>query len=152
MASPIQNVLNPENYEEAREAGGGGGRKEFFAHRDAEFVAHRNALLGQLDTISGVLSAQSQGDVGYVKVILRRDAWAKSHRPVASLFRENRTPVVGGSDLGVMIVEARPSRLREVAAEIARAEIHTEMRFNEQKQKDGGSLLGSLGQHQLLSE
>ena len=136
MSSPIQIVLNPENYEEARQAGGGGGRKDFFAHRDAEFVAHRNALQSQLDTISGVLSAQSQGDVGYVKIILRRDAWAKSHRPVVSLFRENRTPVVGGGDLGVMIVEARPSRLREVAAEIARAEIHTEMRFNEQKLKD----------------
>ena len=136
MASPIQIVLNPENYEEAREAGGGGGRKDFFAHRDTEFVAHRNALVGQLDTISGVLSAQSQGDVGYVKVILRREAWAKSHRPVATLFRDNRTPVVGGGDLGVMIVEARPGALRQVAAEMARAETHTEMRFNEQKQKD----------------
>ncbi len=136
MASPIQIVLNPENYEEAREAGGGGGRKDFFAHRDAEFVAHKNALMGQLDTISGVLSAQSQGDVGYVKVILRREAWAKSHRPVATLFRDNRTPVVGGGDLGVMIVEARPSTLRQVATEIARAETHTETRFNEQKQKD----------------
>src|SRR5690606_3146882 len=39
-------------------------------------------------------------------------------------------------DLGVMIVEARPSRLREIAAEIARAETHTEMRFNEQKRRD----------------
>ncbi len=136
MASPIQIVLNPENYEEAREAGGGGGRKDFFAHRDAEFVAHRNALVGQLDTISGVLSAQSQGDIGFVKVVLRREAWAKSHRPVASLFRDNRTPVVGGGDLGVMIVEARPGALRQVAAEIARAETHTEMRFNEQKQRD----------------
>lgn len=136
MASPIQIVLNPENYEVAREVGGGGGRKDFFAHRDAEFVAHRNALLGQLDTISRVLSAQSQGDVGYVKVILRREAWAKSHRPVASLFRENRTPVVGGGALGVMIVEARPDTLRQVAAEMAKAETHTEMRYNEQKQKD----------------
>lgn len=136
MASPIQIVLNPENYEEAREASGGGGRKDFFAHRDAEFVAHKNALMGQLDTISGVLSAQSQGDVGYVKVILRREAWAKSHRPVATLFRDNRTPVVGGGDLGVMIVEARPSTLRQVATEIERAETHTETRFNEQKQKD----------------
>ncbi len=27
MASPIQIVLNPENFEEAREAGGGGGAK-----------------------------------------------------------------------------------------------------------------------------
>lgn len=136
MASPIQIVLNPENYEEAREAGGGGGRKDFFAHRDAEFVKHRTALMGQIDTISGVLSAQAQGDVGFVKVILRREAWAKSHRPVASLFRNDRTPVVGGGDLGVMIIEARPGALRQVAAEIAKAETHTEMRFNEKKQKD----------------
>lgn len=136
MASPIQIVLNPENYEEAREAGGGGGRKDFFAHRDAEFITHRTALMNQLDAISGVLSAQSQGDVGFVKVILRREAWAKSHRPVTRLFRDNYTPVVGGGDLGVMIVEASPSTLRQVAAEIARAETYTNMRFNEKKQKD----------------
>lgn len=136
MASPIQIVLNPENYEEAREAGGGGGRKDFFAHRDAEFRTHRDALIGQIETISGVLSAQSQGDVGYVKVILRREAWAKSHRPVQSLFRSDRTPVVGGGDLGVMLIEARPSTIRQVAAEIAKAETHTEMRFNEYKQKE----------------
>lgn len=136
MASPIQIVLNPENYEEARDAGGGGGRKDFFAHRDAEFTAHRAALMGQIDTIAGVLSAQAQGDIGFVKVILRREAWAKSHRPIASLFRHDRTPIVGGGDLGVMLVEARPGTLRQVAAEIAKAETHTEMRFNEQKQKD----------------
>lgn len=136
MASPIQIVLNPENYEEAREAGGGGGHKDFFAHRDAEFIIHRIALMNQLDAISGVLSAQSQGDVGFVKVILRREAWAKSHRPVTRLFRDNYTPVVGGGDLGVMIVEASPSTLRQVAAEIARAETYTNMRFNKKKQKD----------------
>jgi hypothetical protein len=136
MASPIQVVLNPENYEEAREAGGGGGRKDFFARRDSEFRVHRAALIGQIDAISGVLSAQSQGDVGFVKIILRREAWAKSHRPVVTLFRNDRTPVVGGGDLGVMIIEARPGTLRQVAAEIARAETHTQMHFNEQKQRD----------------
>jgi hypothetical protein len=55
MASPIQIVLNPENYEEIREAGGGGGRKDFFAHRDAAFAAHRATLMGQIEAISGVL-------------------------------------------------------------------------------------------------
>lgn len=136
MASPIQIVLNPENYEEAREAGGGGGRKDFFAHRDSEFVAHRAALVKQIETISGVLSAQTQGDVGYVKIVLRREAWAKSHRPITSLFRSDRTPVVGGGDLGVMLVEARPNTLRQVATEIAKAESHTVLRFNEQRQRD----------------
>jgi hypothetical protein len=136
MASPIQIVLNPENYEEVRDAGGGGGRKDFFAHRDREFRAHQAGLIAQIDTISGVLSAQSQGDVGYVKVILRREAWAKSHRPVGALFRSERTPVVGGGDLGVKIIEARPTTLRQVAIEIARAETHTQMRFNERAQRD----------------
>ena len=135
MASPIQIVLNPENYEEAREAGGGGGRTDFFAQRDTEFVAHRSALISQIEAISSVLSAQSFGDVGFVKVILRKEALAKSHRPVTVLFREDRTPVVGGGDLGVIIVEARPGTLRQVAAEIARAETVTEMRYNPQKDK-----------------
>jgi hypothetical protein len=136
MASPVQIILNPENYEEAREAGGGGGRKDFFAHKDREFIAHRSALISQLDAISGTLSAQAQGPVGFVKVVLRREAWAKSHRPVATLFRQDRVPVVGGGDLGVMIVEAQPESLRKVAAEIGRAETHTEMRFDPYKEKE----------------
>ena len=136
MASPVQIVLNPENYEEARVTNGGGGRKDFFAHRDREFRVHQTALIGQLETISGVLSAQSQGDVGFVKVVLRREAWAKSHRPMATLFRNDRTPIVGGGDLGVMIIEARPSTMRQVAAEIAKAEAHTEMRFDPNREKE----------------
>ncbi len=136
MASPIQVVLNPENFEEAREASGGGGRKDFFADRDREFGAHKAALMAQIDTISGVLAAQSQGPIGYVKVILKREAWAKSHRPVGTLFRSDRAPVVGGSDLGVMIVEARPSGLSQIKAEIAKAETQTRLRFDETRGKE----------------
>lgn len=136
MASPIQIVLNPENYEEARVTNGGGGRKDFFANRDREFRAHQASLINQIETISGILSAQSEGDVGYVKVILRREAWAKSHRPMATLFRDDRTSIVGGGDLGVMIVEGRPHTLRQVAAEIAKAETTTRMRFDSYKEKD----------------
>lgn len=136
MASPIQVVLNPENYEEAREAGGGGGRKDFFAHRDREFRTHQAALIDQLDTISGSLSAQAQGPIGYVKVILRREALAKSHRPVAALFRRDHAPVVGGGDLGVMIVEGQPAALRQVGDEIRKAETHTAMRYDETKGKE----------------
>lgn len=136
MASPIQIVLNPENFEEAREASGGGGRKDFFAHRDREFGVHKNALINQIDTISSVLSSQSQGAIGYVKVILRREAWAKSHRPIGTLFRSDRVPVVGGGDLGVMIVEGQPSTLAHVKTEISKSETQTRMRFDENKGKN----------------
>ena len=130
MASPVQIILNPENYEEARQAGGGGGRKDFFAHRDRDFAAHRSMLVSQLDAISGVLTAQAQGPVGFVKVILRREAWAKSHRPITALFRQDRAPVVGGGDLGVLIVEVQPESLSRVAAEVARAEPHTNTKID----------------------
>ncbi len=43
MASPIQIILNPENYEEARETSGGGPKKDFFANRDQDFENTRHA-------------------------------------------------------------------------------------------------------------
>ena len=131
MANPIQIVLNPDNFDEAREAGGGGGRKDFYAHRDREFIAHKAALMDQLDSISKTLNAQSHGPIGYLKVMLRREAWAKSHRPVSKLFRSDRTPVVGGGDLGEMLVEGHPTTLAQVRTEIQRSETVTLMRFNE---------------------
>lgn len=136
MASPIQIVLNPENYEEAREAGGGGGRKDFFAHRNRDFATHRKALISQLDAVSGILSAQATGPVGFVKVILRREAWAKSHRPMTALFRQDLAPVIGGGDLGVMIVEAEPAGLRQVAAEMARTEDDTRTKIDPNSGKE----------------
>ena len=136
MPSPIQIVLNPESYEEARESGGGGGARDFFAHSDREFKTHKAAVIDQLQAVAAILRAQAQGNIGYVKVILRREAWAKSHRPLAALFRSGRTPLVGGGDLGVMIVEARPSTLLDVATEVAKAEEHTIMRFEEARGKD----------------
>ena len=131
MASPIQIVLNPENYQEIRKTGGGGWRKDFYAWRDHEFAAHRDALADQIDAISATLSAQSQGPIGYLKVVLRQKAWAKIHRPVTSLFPPSRTPVVGGGDLGEMFVEVCPDRLAWVKDRIKKTENDTKIEFNE---------------------
>lgn len=136
MASPIQIVLNPENYGEARETAGGGPRKDFFANRDREFREHKAQLLAQLAAISEVMKAQTQTDITFVKVILRRSAWAKSHRPLKALFKSDRTPLVGGGDIGVMIVEANPRSIALVASEINRAEDQTTLRFVEVLNKE----------------
>jgi hypothetical protein len=108
MVSPIQIILHPENYEGVRETAGGGPRKDFFANRDEEFGEHKARLIAQLRAIADSLRANPQTDLGYLKVILRRSAWAKSHRPLKTLFKPDRTPTMGGADLGVMLVEARP--------------------------------------------
>jgi hypothetical protein len=44
MASPLQIILNDKDYQEARDAGGGGLKKDFFANRDREFREHKKAL------------------------------------------------------------------------------------------------------------
>ena len=131
MASPIQIVLNPENYGQARETAGGGPRKDFFAGRDNEFVVHKTKLIAELNAIAQALQAQPYSDIGFVKVILRRDAWAKSHRPLKALFKPERTPLVGGEDLGVMVVETRPPAIARVVEDIQSAEEYTDYRFVE---------------------
>ncbi|WP_375459870.1 hypothetical protein [uncultured Enterovirga sp.] len=94
MASPIQIILNQENFEQAREAGGGGPKKDFFAGNDDAFRKHKTALTDQLDNVAAAIESQEQGDVGVIKVILRRPAWAKSHRPTRSLFKPDRISLV----------------------------------------------------------
>jgi len=131
MVGPIQIVLHPENFHEARETGGGGPGTDFFADKDPEFDVHKNALQEQLRAIATAFESQKHTDIGYLKVILRREAWAKSHRPVKALFKSPRTPVVGGGDLGIMLVQATPGALLDVAAEISKAEYPTNWRYVE---------------------
>ena len=128
MTSPIQIILNQENFEQARETGGGGPKKDFFAGRDDEFRRHKRALADQLGGIASALEAQNQGDVGVIKVILRREAWAKSHRPLRSLFKIDRISLVGGGDLGEMYFEARPNILHAIARDISASENSTNLK------------------------
>lgn len=128
MASPIQIILNQENFEQAREVAGGGPKKDFFAERDEAYVRHKRTIQDQLEGLATALEAQPQGQLGIVKVILRRSAWAKSHRPLRALFKAELTPVVGGGDLGEMYVEARPGTLRLIAQAVRATEEHTNLR------------------------
>lgn len=135
MVSPVQVILNPENFEEARETGGGGPNKEFFPGRDKDFLGHKRHLLRQISKISRALSNQSDTDIGYLKVVLRREAWAKSHRPFRSLFKLDLVPVVGGIDLGEMLFEVNPEVLSLVAREVKQSEETTTWKLNKRTGK-----------------
>lgn len=130
MAAPIQIVLNHENFEEAREVSQGGSKKDFFAHRDADFAAHKRGLIERAESIANILEGQPEGGIGFVKVVLRKSAWAKSHRPLNSLFRADRVPLVGGGDLGELYFEVDPPRLRTLGREIRKAEEETRLKLN----------------------
>ncbi len=130
MASPIQIVLNPDNYEQARDGGGGGAQTDFFFGKDEEFKRHQRTLSRQLNGLANALQTQRDTDIGYVKVKLRRAAWAKSHRPFDQLFKNRHTPLAGGLDLGELIVEACPQPLRAIASKVMDAEPESRTREN----------------------
>jgi hypothetical protein len=122
--NPVQVILNAENYVTDRTRQAGGGHKDFYAGHDKEFVRHRDALATQIGGIRKAL-IESSADLGYAKVKLRKDAWAKSYRPVQSLFTDDRTPTVGGGSLGEMVVEINPAALEVVGSIVRSAEAST---------------------------
>ena len=123
--SPIQVVLNANDFRTDRDKPAGGGATDFFAGDDAGFARHRTAILSQLKMVRSALSKDGTEAIGYARVTLRQKAWAKSHRPVAKLFKEDRVQIVGGDDLGQMLVEVTARALDEISEEVRKAEPET---------------------------
>lgn len=132
MAAPIQVVINPHNFHEDRDKAGGGPSTDFFAGRDTQFEAHRNAFADTLLRCAEALDRKTgiDGGIGTLKIILRREAWAKSHRPFRALFKPRLTPCIGGLDLGQLLVRVTPESLRSVADAALAAEPTTTWRRN----------------------
>ncbi|MDX8496615.1 S8 family peptidase [Mesorhizobium sp. VK22B] len=125
MATPVQIVLNANNFSEDRDVPSGrGNRTDFFQDNESAFPAHREKIAAQLEGVAEEIRRNmvSFGEVGHVKVILRRRAWAKSHRPLTALFPNDRTPLVGGLDLGELILEVTPRSLDHAAGQVRLAE------------------------------
>ncbi|WP_412163253.1 S8 family serine peptidase [Curtobacterium flaccumfaciens] len=117
--APVQLVLNSAQFRADRDAAGGGGGHDFYAGRDAAFAEHRDALVADLSEI-----ASTEGDEAliHLRVMMRRNALAKSHRPFGSLFRARLATHVGTQRYGELIFATTPSLLREVRDLVASAE------------------------------
>ena len=131
--SPIQVVLNSNDFIESVEKPGGGDKKDFFAGNDKAFAEHKNRLSQQLKALDQTPRNKAYSDVSFAKVIMRQSALAKSHRPTGSLFTDAIAPVVGAGDLGELFVELNPNAIRTVTNRIMEAEPETRMR-----EKDDG--------------
>src|SRR5687767_4988171 len=103
-SSPIQVVLNSNDFISIWDREGGGEHKDFYAGNDSDFVAHKSKLSGQLGSIKKIQTSNKFSDIMYAKVVLKQSAIAKRHRPTGSVFN-TIAPVVGAGDLGVIIVE-----------------------------------------------
>lgn len=132
--NPVQIVLNANNYIAFQERSGGGGNRDFFAERDTEFAAHKTKLTVQLDSIREAV-ARSSNSAAFIKVKLRREAWAKSHRPTHKLFQPAIFPSAGVDGIGEIYYRVSAATLPKLLATIAEAEPETRHKFNEHTQK-----------------
>lgn len=112
--SPVQIVLNTNDFIEALDNKGGGPSKDFFAGNDSDFVEHRDNLQKQLSEIRSMQLVNSFAKISYAKVTLKQAALAKSHRPTSQIFKRDIAPVVGAGDLGELFVELTPESINEI--------------------------------------
>lgn len=131
--SPVQIVLNSNDFIEALENNGGGSFKDFFAGSDSEFVEHRENLQHQLNEIKNMQMVNSFAKVSFAKVNLKQAALAKSHRPTTQLFKKDVAPVVGAGDLGELFVELTPEIIDTLRFKVGQAEPET--RYKEKNGK-----------------
>ena len=130
MNLPVQVILNPETFVRLPKKLPVGGKKDFFGGRNEQFEIHRNGLIDQIQSIASHLGNNPYGSVGIVKVKMRSEALAKSHRPHTSLFTRALTPIVGGADLGEILIEATPSSLSKVQGTMEMAEVNPKIYEN----------------------
>lgn len=119
---PIEIVLDVRKFQDVRVRTPGGNPKEFFDGNDAGFVAHRGNIQRSLVAVAQKLRASNAGRVGFMRVRMREEALAKSHRPVTSLFQPNITPTIGSSGVGELIVQVTPFTIERALAQTAKAE------------------------------
>jgi hypothetical protein len=109
---PIQVFMGTRQFIEREEPEPfGGGAKDFFTGDDAGFARHKERLRGRIRAVAGGLRRAGE-PMGFVKVVQREQALAKSHRPLRSLFsRAHRFALVGADAVGEMLFQVTPDAL-----------------------------------------
>jgi len=115
--NPILRVPPREQDYRQPEGGGGGGAKEIVEVTQLL----RESLCGKVQETSASLSAgftQWPEIPAVVKLTLRENALAKSHRPMQLLDRAE-TPLIGAAGLGQLLISVTPSTLNQLNTQIA---------------------------------
>lgn len=106
--------------------------KDFFDHDDEGFALHKNQIIESLGELDRIQKEGGQHRTIFVKVSMRRDALAKSYRPINRLFTErNHCEVVGGLRMGEMIIKFMPDAAQKVKDSITEhAELQVRQKYN----------------------
>lgn len=130
---PVQVVLDAERFVEAFSRPPGRRKhRDFFEGNDEGFQVHKSRLIERLVGILKSLEA-SNSRLGYIRVQVRAEALAKSHRPTTVLFTADRgLPLVASEGNGELIFQATDQAVRRLIADIeAKAEPNVKIVTNE---------------------
>ena len=125
--NPIQIVLDTQNFVGQAEINPGGSNKDFYEGNDSEFIQHRTALLGQVNSLREYSDRHSNTNTLFAKVTLQSGAIAKSHRPINKIFNLKKHDYVGGSTIGSMLLEIDPEQIDDIYESISSAEDDTNL-------------------------
>jgi len=133
--APIQVILNADGYRKDREtkrpASAG---TDFCAGESSAFATHKKNLQEQLASIKKNISepsrSQAYGSSAFIKVSMKPNALAKSHRPTTAIFRSDKAPEVGVDGLGELICEVNKQSIEWVQSAIEKAELIVRQRIN----------------------
>lgn len=120
--SPVQVVLNADNFIQNHDRLPGGSNKDFFAENNTLFKTHKKNLLSQLDSIESYQVKNKFSKFVFAKVVLRPSALAKSHRPTTKMFNPLIAPVVGGGELGEIFVGLNSAAILQLKNTVEKAE------------------------------
>lgn len=137
--APIQVILNADGYRRDRDTKRpNGAGTDFFEGQSGAFATHKESLKQQLALISSQILEPSRtrkyGDSAYIKITMRPDALAKSHRPTTAIFRSDKAPEVGVDGLGELICEVNEQSLKWVHSSIEKAELTVRQRLDKKKE------------------
>ncbi|WP_456284143.1 S8 family peptidase [Microbacterium sp. JZ101] len=132
---PVQVVTNPQRLRTPREKNRPGkAGDDFFAGDDAGFALHRDFLAASLrDVIATVRSdawQRNNGDAAHIKVTMRPQAIAKSHRPQRAVFRAKVAPHVATARIGEPIYAVTSAALQQIADLVATAPTEVETKID----------------------
>lgn len=118
----IQIIMNSREYIGDKELPRGGSNKDFFYNEDDAFIAHKNFLLQELSNLLEQSRSNIYSNIAYAKVKMRPKAIAKSHRPTKLLSNKKRSEIIGGTNIGEMLVEMHPGAIEKIGVLIENAE------------------------------
>lgn len=121
--TPARIIVNTNRFIVAPDPVTVGGHKDFFDQLgNPAFVLHRDGLVAMVNEVSAELEKSPFGSITYVKVQMREEALAKTHRPNKFLMPKDQYTCVGGDDIGVLYYRMTLPLLDSLRARIAGAE------------------------------